>query len=372
MGIGEEENVVAEVTFTACPLCLRPCKVGRALRAHLSSKAHGLTATSKPLTLEAAMNLAVSTFSVTAKSSFSPMISSAHVDISTNGAPMILDNKATNFKSSGFHLERVRQRACAKASASAANASVRKWRGGSGYRSDAKLSHPGLEAARDGDLQTLKNLIESGEFDPLRDVGPNNETAIQWCAGSGHVNIMCYLVSVGGVEQLKLRDSRSGRTAVHWAARNGRLILLEKMLRMYPDHVDLNVETFDGSTPFDLAAYAGHLSTLEWLFAHNVNANHKNNFGCNALFFACIGSQLDACVYLREVCGVDAFVVQNQGHTALHKAAYAGSRDICDWLMLKVGLDKTAVAQDAKGHTAVDLARIRGFEDLAVHLARFR
>ena len=70
------------------------------------------------------------------------------------------------------------------------------------------------------------------------------------------------------------------------------------------------------------------------------------------------------------MCGVDAFVIQNQGHTALHKAAYAGSRDICDWLMLKVGLDKMAVAQDAKGHTTVDLAR--GFEDLAVHLARFR
>ena len=32
MGLGDEESSVASVTFTVCPMCLRPCQIGRPLR----------------------------------------------------------------------------------------------------------------------------------------------------------------------------------------------------------------------------------------------------------------------------------------------------------------------------------------------------
>ena len=190
MGLGdEEESVTAEVTFTCCPLCLKPFKVGRALRAHFQSKSHALTATTSPLSLERAMNLAIANFTVTATSNYMVEQSSASVGLKSKGRPLLLDQpvdknneevveeeeeegrgdgggdgsgekkgkrrtgkkgtKGKKKKKKHHHggdvaLERARERACTKASASAAAESVRKYGSGGGDRANAKLSHDGL------------------------------------------------------------------------------------------------------------------------------------------------------------------------------------------------------------------------------------
>jgi len=365
MGLGdEEESVSASVTMTACPLCLKAFKVGRGLRSHLS-RVHALAANSEPMSLEAAMNFAVATFAVTATSSFSATQWSASVAMQAEGIPRLADKVESAIDVSA---ERVRARTCQKASAAAAVASVRAWRSGSGKRSVANLSHPGLTAARDGDVDTLRKLLQDDHFDVRMDVGPHGETAMHWCSGSGHIDVLELLMNAGDVDQLTVRDKRSGRSAVHWAARNGHQHFLEALMRQWPDRIDLDSATFDGTTPLQLASYAGHTSTVAWLVQQGCNAHHKNNFDCNALFFACIGSQLATCQFLYEKCNVDAFAVQNQGHTALHKAAYAGAGDICEWLQNEVRLDPDCNIEDAKGHKADDLARIRGFDKLAQQL----
>ena len=311
---------------------------------------------------------------------------------------------ATQLQQISMKLERARENACRKASSSAASASVRKYGSGSGNRANAQLSHAGLTAARDGDLVALKRLVGSGMYDPNVDVGPNGETGLHWAAGSGHVDTVLFLVDVGSggsggsggsIEQLNVRDKRSGRTVIHWAARNGHCHLLEELDKRWgstgssieeqkeqktnrhhhqlgnPDHcLDFDCTTFDGSTPLHLAAYAGKTSTVAWLVQHGCDANYKNNYGCNSLFFSCIGAQFTASQYLFETCKVDAFAIQKQGHSALHKAAYTGSKEICTWLQDVVGLDRTCVLEDAKGHKANDLARIKGHHDLAGFLLR--
>ena len=69
-----------------------------------------------------------------------------------------------------------------------------------------------------------------------------------------------------------------------------------------------------------------------------------------------------------DECQVNAWVVQRQGHTALHKAAWAGNHEICAWLQNEVGLDKKCEIEDVKGHTACDIARIGGHLKLAREL----
>ena len=432
MGIGdEEESITASVTFTTCPLCLKAFKVGRAFRAHLQSKSHGLTAATVPLTLEKAMELAVSNFTVTATSNYMVAQDSASVGLQSKGRPMLLDQQTeqqqlqqkqqqqqrqrrskdqeqdketkqveketeqaepetkTTDKTKQHHqqqhqhqqkqhiykaleLERARERACTKASAAAATASVRAWGSGAGNRANAKLSHEGLTACRDGDLKAVQQLVEKNQYDMNTDVGPNGETGVHWAAGSGHVDVILYLVEIGGIEQLNKRDTRSGRNGIHWAARNGHRILLEFMEQHWKKHINFDCLTFDGTSALQLACYAGKLSTVTYLIEQGCNVNWKNNYGCNSLFFSCIGAQFEISKYLYEKCQVDAFAIQNQGHSALHKAAYTGSKDICIWLQDVVGLDKTCVLEDRKCHTARDLARIKGFYELADILIRWQ
>jgi ankyrin repeat protein len=216
-------------------------------------------------------------------------------------------------------------------------------------------------------------LIESGTYDMERDVGPNGETGLHWAGGSGHLDVLLYLVKVGGVGGLTVRDKRSGRTVVHWVSRNGHLPLLLAMKERWPESLDFKLATYDGTTSLHLASYAGETATAEWLVLHGgCDPNFRNNYGCNSIFFACIGGRYQTAKFLYDECSVDAFAIQNQGHSALHKAAYAGSKDICDWLQDVVGLDVHCTLEDAKGHTAEDLARIKGYLELSVWLRRHR
>jgi ankyrin repeat protein len=230
-------------------------------------------------------------------------------------------------------------------------------------------------------------MLVSGELDPVAERGKHDSAAIHWAAGSGHTAIVCCLLdfkpSSGGEDScsegdgdgahggpsvlLDQRDKRSGRTAVHWAARNGHTALLEMLADRYKGAVDLDVATFDGTTPFQLAVWAGHKEVCEMLLRRGVcTPGHVNSYGCNALHFACIAGREDMCRWLHgDACNVSAWVVQRQGHTALHKAAWAGSHAICKWLQEEVGLDRECVQQDVKGHTAADIARIAGHAGLA-------
>ena len=435
MGLGDEESCVASVTFTVCPLCLRPCQVGRPLRAHLQSKKHKLDANSKPLSLERALDLATSWFTVEAESKFIPGVGAASVSVGTKGFPLLLDsclisridpgdlrggveestkmhNLARTSSDKGgdefnskrtepssdasghidtasqrdsksrmpssadvyriLKLEKARASACAKASASAAAASVRASEG-AGDRNQTKLSR-GFEACRDGDLDTVCKMLQSGELDPVNDRGKYDSTAIHWAAGSGHLESVFCLLSWPGTDLgartiIEQRDKRSGRTAIHWAARNGHASLLEALAERY-QYVDLDVPTFDGTTPFQLAAWAGHKDVCRMLLRRKAcDPNHVNMYGCNALHFACIAGRGDMCKWLYgDECQVNAWVVQRQGHTALHKAAWAGSHEICAWLQNDVGLDTKCEIEDVKGHTASDIARIGGHLKLAQEL----
>jgi len=67
--------------------------------------------------------------------------------------------------------------------------------------------------------------------------------------------------------------------------------------------------------------------------------------------------------------GVDLAITNNQGHNALHKAAYGGHRELCEWLQEVVHLDRRAGITDARGQTPVDLALKAGHEELAAWLS---
>ena len=91
----------------------------------------------------------------------------------------------------------------------------------------------GLIAARTGDLDKIKELVEGEQWDPAKTVDSLGSCALHWAAGSGHLEVCRYLVEQAP-EALRLpvgtrceTGRADGRHALHWAARNNQIRVME-------------------------------------------------------------------------------------------------------------------------------------------------
>ena len=63
--------------------------------------------------------------------------------------------------------------------------------------------------------------------------------------------------------------------------------------------------------------------------------------------------------------GVDINVLNHNGHSALHKAAVKGRRDVCEWLLAEGGLGVRHLQPDGDGNTPALMARFEGHAALS-------
>jgi hypothetical protein len=123
------------------------------------------------------------------------------------------------------------------------------------------LENPGLEAARCGDVATLKGMVAEGwNAHDVRDVHGNN--SLLWAAMGGHLVVCQYLHLDCGLAVDELQG-KLGRNALHWAARNGHLQLCDWLIHEALMNVDSS--TRDGTTPLHFAVYGQHKPVIEWL-----------------------------------------------------------------------------------------------------------
>ncbi|CAJ1358674.1 unnamed protein product [Effrenium voratum] len=158
-------------------------------------------------------------------------------------------------------------------------------------------------------------------------------------------------------------DKKSGRMALHWAARQGKLEVVQWLVLEHGLPVD--AQTKDCTTPFQLGAWGGHVEVCQWLLLKKADLWHQNSWSCLAHHFAALAGMEACCRWLRQQ-GLDLGTPNNQGHNALHKAAYGGHAALCQWLQDEVDLDPAEC--DVRGQNAAALARKAGFEDLAQRL----
>ena len=91
----------------------------------------------------------------------------------------------------------------------------------------------GLNQCRSGDLETLRRIVDEGLFNPITARDPNGSGSLLWAAGGGHLHVCRYLVESCGVDPATTADSSGarrgykGRSALHWASRNGHLDVVE-------------------------------------------------------------------------------------------------------------------------------------------------
>ena len=104
-----------------------------------------------------------------------------------------------------------------------------------------------MEFCKNGDLESLKKY--KGQFD--------HGGAFQRAAGYGHLDVLKYLISLGGVN-----IHAYGECAFQWAAENGQLDVLKYLMSL--GGVDIHV---NDEWAFRLAANNGHLDVLKYLIS---------------------------------------------------------------------------------------------------------
>ena len=224
---------------------------------------------------------------------------------------------------------------------------------------------PLLQAAADGSLEALQAIMDSqnddqGILEELKRTDRHQSTAEHWAAGGGHLECLTFLLETrkrveGSAtsttnhhntsskttihEPPKKVRRRDGKTCLHYAARNGHVNCIDYLIREHGHTVD---ETSgDGTTPFHLACFGGHLKAMEaFLDQYACRALHANDFGCNAAHWLGMtkkGAESDT-ETVRTMCqllqshGVSFVERQKQGHTACHKAAQRQNRHVIEWL----------------------------------------
>ncbi|CAK9077200.1 Espin (Autosomal recessive deafness type 36 protein) (Ectoplasmic specialization protein) [Durusdinium trenchii] len=224
---------------------------------------------------------------------------------------------------------------------------------------------PGLDACRAGDLETLKDLISQGAFDPREDRDRNGCTGLLWACGFGHLKLVRFLVDDCHVDPESPQLARrglAGRKPLHWAARNGQLAVVRYLVEQV--HATVDPETSDGTTPLCLAAYQGHLETCRYLRGAGANVLTVNSFGCNLAMWIAQGvDRVDVAEWALGL-GVNFDAINHNGQGPLHKAAQRGNARLVNWLVSKVG-PHHHLPNAAEQSTPAQLAEFSGHCDLA-------
>jgi ankyrin repeat protein len=163
-------------------------------------------------------------------------------------------------------------------------------------------------------------------------------------------------------------QQKDGRTALHWAARNGHLQVCRWLVRC---GISPDVRTHDGTAPLHWAVWQRRLDVCRWLVNEaGADLHAQNSFGCNAIQWAAqtASDDLKMSKWLL-VAGLDLTLLNRNGHSAVHKAAVKGHRRICEWLLSdEVGLGAAHLQADQDGNTPARMAAFEGFDELARYL----
>uniref|UniRef100_A0A7S2H3I5 C2H2-type domain-containing protein n=1 Tax=Octactis speculum TaxID=3111310 RepID=A0A7S2H3I5_9STRA len=224
----------------------------------------------------------------------------------------------------------------------------------------------GQSAAKEGNLELLKQLIDEG-LEPARAADRFGCTCLLWAAGGGHIHICAYLIDHCGVPWSQ-RQHKDGRTALHWAARNGHVAACAFFKSR---GADLDDGTFNGTTAFHWAASKSQREVCAWLIHEGADVSRLNKYGCNAIQWVAQSGDLGMCRWLMEK-GVDVGLVNRNNHSCLHKAAIKNRMEVCRWLLEEVKLTPHIhMAADSDGQRPSTMAQAQGFYDLARYLRSF-
>lgn len=191
-------------------------------------------------------------------------------------------------------------------------------------------------AAASNESDTLRQLLctaWSGTEKPLPGWSYSKRDLVKalcYAAGSGQIDNVKLLL---GLERIDVNDkNKTGRTALHWAARNGKLSCCEFLVSHGAEYA---YKTPDGISSLAWAVWSGEVAAVKFFISLGVNPRDINRWGCGLIHWAAAGGVLELCRYLKEEVGLDFSLQNNQGHNGLTKAAWNNHQHICHYLLFE-------------------------------------
>ena len=211
-----------------------------------------------------------------------------------------------------------------------------------------------LEAARNGDVERLRLLVDAKAF--VNSVDNEGRTVIYSAAREGHAECVKVLLSVPGVDVNKA--NQNGRTPLNVAAGNGHAECV-KLLLSAPA-VDVNKANQNGWTPLNAAASNGYAECVKMLLsAPGVDVNMTEEDGCTPLYVAVKEGHIECVNLLLSAPGVDVNRAEkSSGNTPLHCAVREKHYKCVEALLSSPETDVNAV--DKYGSTVLKEAACAG------------
>lgn len=210
------------------------------------------------------------------------------------------------------------------------------------------------EAAKRGDIQTVRDLVQKGAK-INEDLDEYGATALHWSAVKGHKDVAEFLIGKGAIVDQKNRD---GDTALHLAVAFGHKDLVQLLLAK---GAKIDERRKEGTTPLYIAVGRNQKEIAELLISSGAEIDARNRDGVTPLYHAA-GKNLPDMVGLLLSKGADANSPNKQGDTPLHVAAAYGNKKIVE-LLLSKGANPSVKSND--GTTPAQFARQQGHPDVA-------
>ena len=210
-------------------------------------------------------------------------------------------------------------------------------------------------AAKRGDVDKVRKLLESGRYD-VNCVDTSEWTLLHV---AGHLDVVKLLIPE--FEADVNACTNSGVTPLHMAAYMGHLDVVKVLISEFK--ADVNACTNSGVTPLHMAAYRGHLDVVKVLISEfKADVNAHTNSGETPLHMATSGGHLDVVKVLIAEFKADVNAQTNSGETLLHEAAYRGHLDVVKVLIAEFKADVNACTN--RGETPLHRAAYRNHLDV--------
>lgn len=240
-----------------------------------------------------------------------------------------------------------------------------------------ELQARNVDMIPDLDSSTLVALLISHGANP-RDTDIRDISLLHWACGAGNIGAVKALVSVLGVDAIKMRAARDGATPLHWAAcgvrskhfgSGGSLELCRWIIEgnglSIGEQINLvNAVTKDGNSILMWAAWSGSLDVIKLLMKYQPDVSVRNRNGCSVAHWAASGGKIDLCQYLSDQVGVSFDILNHAGNSPLSHAIAYGRADVVSWLLEKQqDTDKAkALAREFSEWSKGDPSRMKIFD----------
>jgi hypothetical protein len=224
-----------------------------------------------------------------------------------------------------------------------------------------------FDCAKQGNLPRFQHLVTLYGVDLARSRDAAGHTTAHWVAQRGGGAFLEYLSSLDvPMDAPSLPPDRVGLHPIHWACASGNLAAVRALVLKLG--IDVNtVDALKRRSPLLIAAQNGFPLLVLFLVKHGADLTLVDVDGDSAIHWAAYKGATDI-VAVFQYLGLSSDAPDAFGMTPLHLAAMRGALATVQFLLEE--LDADIMVHDKQGRSPLALAKIKGHRSVERYLAK--